>query len=94
MRVPPWPDLDGGGIPPGQVLMMGVPEVPPTRTGRGTPIQPIRQSSIAGTCYAAGGMPLVFTQEDFLVFELISLEIVVERYMNSIHCLMMLHFKC
>ena len=27
----------------------------------------IRQSSIASTCYAAGGVPLAFTQEDFLV---------------------------
>ena len=31
-------------------------------TGWGTP------TSIAGTCYAAGGMPLAFTQEDFLVY--------------------------
>ena len=28
---------------------------------------PIRQSSIASTCYTAGDMPLAFTQEDFLV---------------------------
>ena len=36
-------------------------EVPP---GRGTPLH---QTSTACTCYAAGGMPLAFTQEDFLV---------------------------
>ena len=28
---------------------------------------PIAQSSIASTCYAAGGVPLAFTQENFLV---------------------------
>ena len=28
---------------------------------------PIAQSSIASTCYAAGGVPFAFTQEDFLV---------------------------
>ena len=31
-----------------------------------------RQSSIASSCYAAGGMPLGFTQEDFLVLICIS----------------------
>ena len=48
------------GYPPGQVWMVvgGVPRVTPT---------PIRQSSIASTCYTVGGMPLAFTQEDFLV---------------------------
>ena len=55
----------------------GLDEVPPFRTGWGTPpiqdwigtLSPIRrQSSVASTCYAAGGMPLAFTQEDFLVF--------------------------
>ena len=47
----------------------------PTMTGWGTPhhdwmgypLPPIRQSSIASTCYVAGGMPLAFLQEDFLV---------------------------
>ena len=68
-----------GGYP-GQILMMG--GVPPTsRPGWDTPHPPTlgwgtpwpgmgyppRQSSIASTCYAAGSMPLVFTQEDFLV---------------------------
>ena len=71
------PHLDRGGIPhhrSGQ----GVPhprsgwEVPGVDGGgctRGTPPTPtpIRQSSIASTCYPAGGMPLAFTQEDFLV---------------------------
>ena len=41
-------------VPPHQGLD-GVP--PPQRTGWSTP-PPIRQSNIASTCYAAGGMPL------------------------------------
>ena len=43
--------------------------VPPPPGLDGVPphTPPIRQSSIASTCYAAGGMPLAFTQEDFLV---------------------------
>ena len=48
------------GYPPGQVWMVGgYPRYPPH--------PPIRQSSIASTCYVAGSMPLAFTQEDFLV---------------------------
>ena len=35
-----------------------------SRSGLGTPH---RQSSIASTCSASGGMPLKFTQEDFIV---------------------------
>ena len=50
--VPPWPGLDGGGTPASSGWW-GVPQVPP----------PTR---IASTCYAAGGMPLAFTQEEFL----------------------------
>ena len=48
----------------------------PTMTGWGTPHHhdwmsnpptlPIRQNSIASTCYTVGGMPLAFMQEDFL----------------------------
>ena len=44
--------------PPGQVWMVG--GYPPTHP-------PTKQSSKASTYYAAGGMPLAFTQEDFLV---------------------------
>ena len=52
----PHPDL-GWGNPP-----------LPTWTWDGvTPPSVRRQISIATTCYAAGGMPLAFTQEDFLV---------------------------
>ena len=63
----PIPGLDGGACPVG-----GVPGVPLTRSGwwggtQGTP-PPMRQSSIVNTCYAVGGVPLAFTQKDFLVF--------------------------
>ena len=71
---PPWdgvpPTNLGWGTPPPSRPGWGTPPpwdgVPPT-LGWGTP-SPTRQSSIASTCYAAGGMPLAFTQEDFLVF--------------------------
>ena len=43
------------------------PPPPPSRTGWGTPPPLSGDSSIASTCYMAGGMPLAFTQEDFLV---------------------------
>ena len=56
---PPSTTRTGWGTPPTQVWMVG--------GTRGTPT-PMRQSSIASTCYAAGGVPLAFTQEDFLVF--------------------------
>ena len=49
--VPHWPGLDGV----------------PSHDCNGYAPPPIRQSSIASTCYAVGGMPLAFTQEDFLV---------------------------
>ena len=52
------PGLDGGGTP-SQVWMVG--------GTQGTP-PPMRQSSIAITCYVAGSVPLAFTQEDILVF--------------------------
>ena len=51
-----------GGVPQSG-LDGGYPGYPPTlRWGT-----PPRQISIASTCYAVGGMPLAFTQEDFLV---------------------------
>ena len=61
-----------GGVPPVQVGSQvgtgGVPPVPGQDRGAGG--YPI-QNSIACTCYAAGGMPLAFTQEDFLVYLII-----------------------
>ena len=61
----PQPGLDGGV----GTLSLGWGGTP-ARTGwwgGDPPTPPIRQSSIASTCHAAGGMPLAFTQEDFLV---------------------------
>ena len=40
---------------------------PSIRLDAATPPPPGRRSSTVSTCYAAGGMPLAFTQEDFLV---------------------------
>ena len=65
-----------GGVPPYQVQVGGYPiqliwvGYPIQLMGGGTlagGTPPPHQSSIACTCYAAGGMPLAFTQEDFLV---------------------------
>ena len=69
----PQPGLDGGGTQGTPMTGWGTrlarsgwwggyPGYPPTMTGWSTP-----PPSIASTCYAAGGMPLAFTQEDFLV---------------------------
>ena len=66
--VPPW-SRPGEGIPP---------PPPPIQTWEGVPPVQVRSqdggggstpnwNSIACTCYAAGGMPLAFTQEDFLL---------------------------
>ena len=55
------------GYPPTIMTGWGVP--PPWLDG--VPPPPIRQNSTASTCYAAGGMPLAFTQEDFLVISVI-----------------------
>ena len=56
----PYPDLRWG-IPP---TWDGVHPLLPRP---GTGYAPITQSSIANTCFAAGGVPLASTQEDFLV---------------------------
>ena len=78
----PIPGLDGGGLVPGVPPLSRsgwwrVPRVTPDQVWMvgGYPDQvwmgyppPIRQSSIASTCYAVGGVPLAFTQEDFLVY--------------------------
>ena len=69
----PIPGLDGGT--PSQVQAGGYPGVPPPAPPPGldgvTP-PPSGYSSIASTYYAAGGMPLAFTQEEFLVLLLLS----------------------
>ena len=74
----PHPRSDGEGYlgyPPGQVWMVegtqGTPPgqvrmgYPPTMTGWGTPLHQHSEHLL----YAAGGMPLAFTQEDFLILE-------------------------
>ena len=70
-----------GGYPPSKIRMgvlpiqdwMGYPlphqqdgVCPLSKTGWGTPPPVRRQISKVSTCYAAGGVPLAFTQEDFL----------------------------
>ena len=66
-RVPPGPGT--GYPPPPKDLRWCTPETwdeYPPRPGMGYP------HSIASTCYEAGGMPLAFTQEDFLVMFIFS----------------------
>ena len=58
------PARSGWGTPPPGQVRTGVP--PLARSGWSTFPAP-RQNSRASTCYAAGGMPLAFTQEDSLV---------------------------
>ena len=61
----------GSGTPPPQVQdWMGYP--------------PIRQTSIASTCCATGGMPLTFTQEDFLVAQILTFQ-ERQKCVNTIH---------
>ena len=59
-QIPGWGQGQGRSTPhPGQI---------PGRGGGGTPYW----NSIACACYTAGGMPLAFTQEDFLVINAIN----------------------
>ena len=55
-----YPNLADWGVP------LGTPQL---GLDGGTPPPPLvrRQSSRASTCYAAGGMPVASTQEDFLI---------------------------
>ena len=63
------PTLDGGGLP--HPISGGGGGTPSHLWGGCTPGTP-PPAGIASTCYgyAAGGVPLAFTQEDFLVVEL------------------------
>ena len=67
--------LAGRGVPRPRSMGGGYP-IPGTQgtshhhqDWMGYPHPPIRQSSITSTCYVAGGVPLAFTQEDFLVLQ-------------------------
>ena len=71
----PFPGLDGWVPHLGRGTPTRVPPqqgLTPTR-GNPTPpgVPPPYRSSIACTCFAAGGVPLAFTQEDLLVFAII-----------------------
>ena len=78
----PQPVLDGGGGTPVRSEWWGVPRVPPQHDWMGYPPTmtgwvphcdwmgyPPQHDwmGVASTCYMAGGVPLAFTQEDFLV---------------------------
>ena len=66
----PWQGMPTQGTPPQGGHPPRVPPHPGLGGGptQGTPPPPpSRSSSIACSCYAAVGMPLAFTQEDFLV---------------------------
>ena len=70
-----YPPAPGMGYPPGPGMGYLPPDMgwgTPQDLGWGTTPQtwdgvPPRQVRIVNTCYAEGGMPLAFTQEDFLV---------------------------
>ena len=66
------PARSAGGVPGGGTLAGGVPRSgtpQPGQLGGGVPCQGRYpgQDNIGSTCYMAGGMPLAFTQEYFLV---------------------------
>ena len=63
----------GRGYPPSPSDWMRVPPTP-------------GDSSTASTCYKAGGMPLAFTQEDFLVYYIISWFNLRFRYELMLKC--------
>ena len=65
----------------------GTPERGTLTAGTGVlpPFTPRRQNSRASTCYAAGGMSLAVTQEDFLMYEIIITGVKIISY--CFHCL-------
>ena len=73
----PWSRPGTGGtphqqndVPPSPDLGQGLDGVPPIQDWMGYPcpwLDLVHPISKASTCYAAGGVPLAFTQEDFLV---------------------------
>ena len=70
--------MSGGWYP-----VSGLEGVPHLRSGGVPHLRsgvPPRWISKASSCYAAGGMPLAFTQEDFLVQDIFSL-----NYYRDVH---------
>ena len=65
MRYPPHPDL-GREYPPAWTWEGGTPHQVRSQDGEE---DTCNRNSIACTCYAVGGVPLKFTQDDFLVFK-------------------------
>ena len=73
------PSTDGGYSHPSQQVTPPPPPIrkdgvspTPCQDWMGVTLLPVgRRSSIASACYAAGGMPLAFMQEDFLVYRLV-----------------------
>ena len=78
----PWPGQDGGGVPQGTYPSLAkVPTPsPPARSGWGG-----GRYLWSRTCYTAGGMPLAFMQEDFLVFENVWVTISPCAHCHSAH---------
>ena len=77
-EVPPAGGTPGRVHPPGRGYLPPLPGgTPPTR---GYP----HQTSTACTCYAVGGMPLAFTQEDFLVRHCFALKPLSFSWFHSI----------
>ena len=73
---PPSQDRTGAHL----WLGLGTPPPPPSQDWRVPP--PLRQNSRASTCYAAGGMPLAVTQEDYLVRSKVSSHTSGQRFIN------------
>ena len=113
-RVSPRPGLDGGGTP-SQVWMVGgtwgnpppsLDGVPPHHDWMGYPPPWLDEvppsTSIESTCYMAGGMPLAFMQEDFLVlmflmgntcnFEMSHVKIIC-HHCKIPYCITIIHHK-
>ena len=55
----------------------------------------MRQSSIASSCYAAGGVPLAFTQEDFLVVvsNRVSCLLCLSEGLFALHCCLSIIYR-
>ena len=78
MGYPPTPSQEGWGTPPPiQTWEWGTHTPPPPVQVRSQDGETPNRNSVACTCYVAGGIPLAFTQGDFLVV------IILWRGLNS-----------